>query len=229
MATSAPDPDLTARLQALREEYTAGGLAEADLAADPMTQFRRWLDEAIAAQSVGLVEPNAMVLSTIGPTGGPESRTVLLKGLDERGFVFFTNHRSDKGNQLSVDPRCALHFGWYALERQVRVVGEAEIIDRAETEAYFATRPRASQIGAWASPQSRLVADRAALEEAYAEAAQTYGGVDGTDSVPAPPHWGGYRVLPSSVEFWQGRVGRMHDRLRYHDFDGAWEVERLAP
>lgn len=229
MAAPMPDPTLTARLQALREEYAAGGLAEDDLAPDPLTQFRRWLDDALAAQDLGLVEPNAMVLSTIGPTGEPESRTVLLKGLDERGFVFFTNHRSDKGNQLSVDPRCALHFGWYALERQVRIVGEAEIIERAETEAYFASRPRASQIGAWASPQSRLVESRDALETAYDEVAREHGGLDGTDPISAPPHWGGYRVLPSSVEFWQGRVGRMHDRLRYHDFDGEWEIERLAP
>lgn len=229
MAGPASDPTLTARLQALREEYAAGGLSEDDLAPDPLTQFGRWFADALAARDLGLVEPNAMVLSTIGPTGEPESRTVLLKGLDERGFVFFTNHRSAKGNQLSADPRCSLHFGWYALERQVRIVGEAEIIDRADTEAYFATRPRASQIGAWASPQSRLVESRQALQAAYDETAREYGGLDGTDPIPAPPHWGGYRVLPSSVEFWQGRVGRMHDRLRYHDFDGAWEVERLAP
>jgi pyridoxamine 5'-phosphate oxidase len=207
---------------ALRAEYELGGLDEADLATDPFTQFGRWFDEVAAA---GLTEVNAMVLATVGADGRPSARTVLLKGVDEDGFVFFTHHASRKGAELSANPACALVFGWYPLQRQVRVEGTAAAVPRDETEAYFATRPRASQLGAWASHQSSVVDSRAALEEAYAEAEARFG--DGP--IPPPPTWGGYRVVPEVVEFWQGRRGRMHDRLLYRRAGEDWRIERLAP
>lgn len=216
------------RLADLREDYTRGGLDEADAGPDPMVVFASWLAEAVAARDAGLAEPNAIVVATVDADGHPDARTVLLKGLDT-GFVFFTNHDSAKGRQLDADPRCALTFGWLALERQVRVRGVAERIVRDETEAYFATRPRGSQLGAWASPQSSVVADRAELEASYAATAARFGGAEGTGSVPAPPHWGGYRVIPDELEFWQGRPGRMHDRLRYRRSGEGWLRERLAP
>ena len=210
------------QLRELREEYTLGGLAEGDLEADPLVMVRGWLDDAVAAD---LRDPTAMVLSTVSAEGRPSSRTVLLKGLD-RGLVFYTNYASRKGEDLAGQPRCALLFPWYSLQRQVRVEGRAERVSEEESAAYFASRPRASQLGAWASPQSRVVADRAALDRKYAEVADRFGG-----DVPLPPFWGGYRVLPETVELWQGRVNRMHDRLRYTlvPTRGDWQVERLAP
>lgn len=207
-------------IAALRAEYELGGLDEADLVPDPLAQFAAWF---AAAREAGLSEPNAMVLSTV-VDGVPSSRTVLLKGVDH-GFLFFTNHESRKGRELDANPACALLFGWYALQRQVRVEGTASRVDRAETEAYFASRPRASQLGAWASAQSAQVADRAALDAAYAAVEERFG----DDEVPAPPFWGGYRVVPSSVEFWQGRAGRMHDRLVYRRAGDGWTTHRLAP
>jgi len=221
-------------LSQLRQEYAAGGLSEADLAPDPVAMFRRWLHDAVAA---GLHEPNAMVVSSVSADGRPSSRMVLLKGLDERGFVFFTNYGSRKGGELDANPACALLFPWHDLERQVRVEGEATRLSDAENAGYFATRPRASQVGAWASPQSAVVASRAELDKRYAEAGARFG-EDGV--VPAPPQWGGYLVTPAAVEFWQGRRGRMHDRLRYRrvstgstsvgpDAGSPWRVERLAP
>lgn len=230
-----PDPDdLTRRLQQLREDYVRGGLDEAAVAPDPVTQLQRWLDDALAAGEVGLVEPNAMVLATVGADGRPHARTVLLKGIDPpgpaAGLVLYTNYSSAKGRELAATGGgCALHLGWYALQRQVRVEGVATAVPREETEAYFATRPRASQLGAWASPQSEVVADRGALEASYAEVAARFGGLEAGDPVPAPPHWGGYRVRPEVVELWQGRGGRMHDRLRYRRDGDAWVLERLAP
>ncbi|MFL6158554.1 MAG: pyridoxamine 5'-phosphate oxidase [Marmoricola sp.] len=212
------DPDA---LAALRAEYELGGLDEVDLAPDPLAQFSRWFDEARAA---GLVETNAMVLGTVAADGTPASRTVLLKGVDE-GFVFFTNYTSRKGAELAAEPRCSLLFGWYPLQRQIRIEGTASPVTREETESYFATRPRDSQLGAWASPQSEEVGSRADLDAAYAEVVQRFG--DGP--ILAPPHWGGYRVLPSSVEFWQGRRGRMHDRLAYRRAAQGWTTHRLAP
>lgn len=208
----------------LRREYAAGGLDEDDLEADPITMFRRWLHDAVAA---GVYEPNAVVVATASPEGLPSARMVLLKGLDERGFVFFTNYRSRKAGELAANPACALVFPWHPLERQVRVEGEAHLLDAAENDAYFAGRPRSAQVGAWASPQSQVVPDRLELEERYRQTAARF---DGSD-VPRPEGWGGYRVAPHSVEFWQGRVGRMHDRLRYRQGGqgGAWVVERLAP
>ena len=227
-------------LSDLRREYAVGGLDEADLEPDPLSMFRRWLHHALRA---GLHEPNAFVLATAGPDGAPASRIVLLKGLDERGFVFFTNYSSRKGEEIAANPRAALLFPWHALERQVRVEGVATRLTDAENDAYFAKRPRASQLGAWASPQSQVVPDRAALDTRYDEVAARFGEGD----VPRPDHWGGYCVAPEVVEFWQGRVGRMHDRLRYRRVpvgppgarwkaeDGRtsegtrWLTERLAP
>ncbi|HEX4190125.1 MAG TPA: pyridoxamine 5'-phosphate oxidase, partial [Marmoricola sp.] len=192
-------------LAALRAEYELGGLDESDLTTDPLDLFERWFADARAA---GLLEPNAMVLSTVAG-GVPSSRTVLLKGVQDRGFVFFTNYSSRKGAELAADPACSLLFGWYGLQRQIRVEGTAAPTSRAVTEAYFATRPRGSQLGAWASAQSAEVGSRADLDASYAAAEQRFG----DEEVPAPPHWGGYLVTPTAVEFWQGRRGRMHDRL----------------
>ena len=206
---------------ALRREYTAHGLSEADLAADPVTMFRRWYDDAVSA---GLHEPNAMVVSTVSADGRPSSRMVLLKGFSDEGFVFFTNQASRKGQELATEPRCALLFPWHPLERQVRVEGTASDLTRAEVAAYFATRPRGARLGAHASHQSRVVASREELEAAYAAADAAY-----PDEVPVPEEWGGYRVRPEVVEFWQGRPGRMHDRLVYRRDGDGWLTERLAP
>lgn len=213
---SLPDPLATARL-----DYTRGGLTESDLAADPVTMFRRWYDDAVAA---GVHEPNAMVISTATPQGRPSARFVLLKGVDS-GFVFFTNLASRKGEELIANSACAVLFPWHPLERQVRIDGRAELVSRAEVAAYFATRPRGSQIGAWASPQSAVVAGREELDERYTAAAAQFG--DG--EVPVPDRWGGFRVVPETVEFWQGRPGRMHDRLVYVRDGEGWRTERLAP
>jgi pyridoxamine 5'-phosphate oxidase len=196
-------------------------LTEADLAEDWPTQFGRWFADAIRA---GLPEPNAMVLATADGVGRPSARTVLLKGYDVRGFVFFTNYRSRKGTELAANPYASLVFPWYALHRQVIVIGPVEPTSRAETEDYFATRPRGAQLGAWASNQSRPLASRTELEDAWAAAEQRF-----PDEVPAPPHWGGYRVAPTSVEFWQGRISRLHDRLRFRLAGDTWLVERLNP
>lgn len=210
-------------LSDLRREYAASGLSEADLAPDPVTMFRRWLQDAVRA---GLYEPNAMVVATADADGTPGSRIVLLKGLSEQGFVFFTNYSSRKAEELAANPRAALLFPWQQLERQVRVEGPVVRLGDTENDGYFASRPHASRIGAWASPQSQVVPDRATLDRRYDEVATRFGDAD----IPRPPHWGGYRVEPEAVEFWQGRVGRMHDRLRYRrDLDAGWVIERLAP
>lgn len=205
----------------LRAEYARGGLDEADLADDPLTMFGRWFAEARAA---GLHEPNAMVVATVSPDGRPSSRFVLLKVLDQRGFGFFTNLGSRKGTDLAANPGCSVLFPWHPLERQVRVDGNAEPLPREEVAAYFTSRPRGSQLGAWASPQSDVVAGRAELDAAYAEMERRFPG-----EVPLPDSWGGYVVVPDTVEFWQGRPGRMHDRLRYRRTSDGWTVERLAP
>jgi pyridoxamine 5'-phosphate oxidase len=199
-----------------------GGLSESDLLDEPVAMFRRWMRDAVTA---GIHEPNAMVVSTVSSDGRPAARLVLLKGFDERGFVFFTNYDSRKGAELDANPACALLFPWHDIERQVRVEGTAARLSAAENDAYFATRPRAAQIGAWASPQSQVVTDRAELDKEYEEHAVRFGEGD----VPTPPFWGGYRVAPDSVEFWQGRRSRMHDRLRYRRTASGWTTERLAP
>jgi pyridoxamine 5'-phosphate oxidase len=209
-------------LSALREEYSEGGLDESDLEDDPFAMFDRWLRQALAA---GIHEPNAMVVATVGADGRPASRSVLLKKVTERGFCFYTNHESRKGRELAAEPHCALLFPWYQLHRQVRIEGVAEQLPRADAEEYFATRPRESQLGAWASPQSRVVASRAELQQAYDDAAARFEG----QPVPCPPYWGGWVVVPEALEFWQGRRGRMHDRLVYRRAADGWTTERLAP
>lgn len=210
-------------IAALREEYTRGGLVEADLAPDPFTMFGRWLSEAIEA---GLHEPNAMVVATVSAEGRPSSRMVLLKGVDERGWCFYTNLASRKGVELAANPHCAVLFGWHPLERQVRIDGVAERLGDDEVAAYFDTRPRGSRIGAWASPQSRPVSGREELESAYAGQLARFGE---SGPVPVPAEWGGYVVRPDAVEFWQGRPGRMHDRLVYTRDGAGWVTGRLAP
>ena len=207
---------------ALRSEYARGGLDVPDLAPDPITMFRRWLDQAIAA---GLHEPNAMVVATASAEGAPSSRMVLLKGLSDQGFVFFTNQHSRKGRELAVRPSCALLFPWHPLERQVRIEGTATVLDDADVETYFRGRPRGAQLGAWASPQSERVASQAALAASYAGVEERFADVE----VPVPPQWGGYVISPEVVEFWQGRPGRMHDRLVYTRTAAGWEIGRLAP
>lgn len=209
-------------LAELRREYADGGLDVADLEADPYLMFQRWLGEA---RDAGVHEPNAMVLSTVGVDGRPSSRMVLLKGMDERGFVLFTNQDSRKGQDLAADPRCALLFPWHPLERQVRIEGTARVLEREAVEAYHRNRPRGAQLGAWASAQSRPVASRAELAAAYDEMTARFEGRD----VPVPDHWGGYRVEADAVEFWQGRPGRMHDRLVYERDGDGWRIQRLAP
>ena len=207
-------------LAALREEYGRAGLDEADLAPDPITMFERWMGEALDA---GLHDPNGMVVATATADGTPSARMVLLKGLSDAGFVFFTNTGSRKGTELAENPRCALLFPWHVLERQVRVDGVATPLPRADVEAYFAVRPRGSKLGAWASHQSR-VTTREELAAAYDAAEERY-----PDEVPPPEEWGGYVVRPEAVEFWQGRPGRMHDRLVYRRTTDGWDTERLAP
>lgn len=207
-----------------RAELEATGLARDELAPDPLDQFRSWLDDAISWE---LHLPEAMVLSTVDGAGRPASRHVLLRGLD-RGFVFFTNYDSDKAAELAVHPVAALCFPWAVLQRQVRVVGPVEVVSPAESDAYFATRPRGSQIGAWSSPQSAEIPDRAFLELAASVVSKRYEGED----IPRPRHWGGYRVLPDEIEFWQGRPDRLHDRFRYRRDEAAesgWRIDRLAP
>ncbi|HUJ43552.1 MAG TPA: pyridoxamine 5'-phosphate oxidase [Opitutaceae bacterium] len=207
----------------LRKDYQLAGLSEKDLARDPFQQFDRWFQEAEAAR---LPEPNAMVLATAARDGRPAARMVLLKGLDGRGFVFYTSYESRKGRELDGNPRATLVFPWIALERQVIVEGPVAKIPREEAAAYFHSRPRPHQLAAWASAQSTLLASRADLEQAVKAVEAQYAGRE----VPLPSFWGGYRLAPESVEFWQGRRNRLHDRLRFRrDPAGAWMVERLSP
>jgi len=206
----------------MRKQYRARGLAEAELAADPYTQFARWFADAVNG---GIDEPNAMVVSTADAEGRPSSRTVLLKSYDHRGFVFFTNYRSRKGRELGERPYASLLFPWHPIARQVIIGGRVERVTREETDAYFRTRPHGSRIGAWASEQSSVVGSREELERRYAELAERW---PEDAEVPVPPHWGGFRVIARTVEFWQGRENRLHDRLLY-EADGGWAVRRLAP
>ena len=206
----------------LRKEYSLSGLQEKDLARDPFRQFDKWFQEAEAAR---IPEPNAMTLATATREGRPAARTVLLKGLDGRGFVFFSNYESRKGRELEINPHATLVFPWVALERQVIVEGPITKVAREESEAYFHSRPRASQLAAWGSQQSTIIPGRGVLEDTYKALEKKYSGLE----VPAPPHWGGWRLAPDTVEFWQGRRSRLHDRLRYRRGKDGWTVERLAP
>jgi pyridoxamine 5'-phosphate oxidase len=206
----------------IRREYEAAGLSERDLAADPIEQLRAWLDQARAAYPEELT---SMTLATADREGRPSARVVLLKGLDERGLVFYTNYESRKGQELAENPRAALVFYWPVLERQVRIEGTVERTSREESETYFISRPLGSRLGAWVSPQSRPIPGREELERRLREAGERFG-----EEVPLPASWGGYRVRPESIEFWQGRPNRLHDRLRYSlAADGGWRIERLAP
>jgi len=213
---AAEHPDL----RSLRRDYVALGLAEADLAGTWFAQLRRWFLEV-----EGLDEPNAMVLSTVGATGRPSSRTVLLKGYDEQGLVFFTNRSSRKGRELTANPQASVLLPWHELQRQVVASGPVTPVPDEESDAYWATRPRDAQLGAWASAQSEVLPGRAALEASLAVVAARFE----TGPVPRPSHWGGFRLAPDEVEFWQGRTARLHDRLRFRRTGNGWVVERLAP
>jgi pyridoxamine 5'-phosphate oxidase len=205
----------------LRQEYMRAGLSEADAHADPLVQFERWFGEALAAQ---LPLPNAMTLATVSAAGGPAARVVLLKAVERGAFVFYTNYESRKGRELAARPEGCLVFMWSELERQVRIEGRVEKTSPAESDAYFATRPLGARLSAWASAQSEPVGDRGALERSLAEMRKRHG-----EAPPRPPNWGGYRLVPAALEFWQGRADRLHDRLLYRRAGGGWAIERLAP
>ena len=208
-------------IASLRKSYERDELDEASAAADPLNQFQRWLEQALNAQ---LPEPNAMTLATVGADGRPSTRVVLIKGCDERGIVWYTNYRSRKGQELAAHPHAALQFHWVELERVVRIEGSVTQVDAAESDAYFASRPLDSRLGAWASPQSEVISSRAVLVANAAQAA-----IKHALHPPRPPHWGGYRLQADRWEFWQGRKSRLHDRLRYRLEGNAWVRERLAP
>ncbi|SDT05643.1 pyridoxamine 5'-phosphate oxidase [Halopseudomonas sabulinigri] len=206
----------------LRRDYTRDGLTEAQAPDEPHLLFATWFAQAVEIETT---EANAMMLATVDEQGQPHLRTLLLKGFDERGFVFFTNYQSAKGEQLATQPRAAMTFWWHDLERQVRIEGQVEKVSDEESDVYFHSRPAGSRLGAWASPQSQVIAGREVLEQRLAALEIQYA----EDQPPRPPHWGGYRLVPQVIEFWQGRASRLHDRLRYQLQDGQWRRERLAP
>ena len=206
----------------LRKNYTQAGLLESDVVADPIAQFQLWFEQAVAAD---LLEPNAMTVATVTPEGKPSARIVLLKAIDDRGFVFYTNYNSQKGVELQHCPYAALIFLWGDLERQVRIEGAIEFVSESEATSYFHSRPASSQLGAWASAQSTIIPDRSVLESRLHQLELEYHDRE----IPKPPHWGGVRVIPQEIEFWQGRPSRLHDRLRYQLVDGKWRIDRLSP
>lgn len=210
-------------LASLRRHYALESLSEADVLPDPMAQFAVWFQEALNSQ---LIEPNAMTLATAAANGRPSARTVLLKGFDKQGFVFYTNYESRKGQELAENPQAALLFTWLELERQIRIEGKVEKVSSEESLTYFQSRPKASQIGAWASPQSRVIESREVLEKRMADLVRQN---EQAEKLPLPPFWGGYRLVPEIIEFWQGRESRLHDRICYTQVGERWEIERLAP
>jgi pyridoxamine 5'-phosphate oxidase len=206
----------------LRQDYRQAALLESEADSNPIGQFQSWFAAAVAAQ---LPEPNAMTLATATPDGMPSARIVLLKDVDDRGFVFFTNYNSHKGQELTANPQAAIVFLWTELERQVRIQGRVEKIAPAESDEYFYSRPPGSRLGAWASNQSEVVADRGVLDQQLADLEAKYA----NQEIPRPEHWGGFRVMPTMIEFWQGRSSRLHDRLRYRLIEGVWVIDRLSP
>ncbi|BAY33001.1 pyridoxal 5'-phosphate synthase [Nostoc carneum NIES-2107] len=207
----------------LRKDYTLQDLSETEVSPNPFIQFKQWFDQALAAQ---LPEPNAMTLATAMPDGKPSARMVLLKNFDEQGFVFFTNYNSRKGQELAENPQAALVFWWAELERQVRITGQVERVSEAESDQYFYSRPENSRLGAWASNQSEVIESREVLEQRLQELQDKYE----NQEIPRPGNWGGLRVIPTEIEFWQGRPSRLHDRLLYTRLDnGDWKIERLSP
>jgi pyridoxamine 5'-phosphate oxidase len=206
----------------LRQDYRQQALLETEADPDPMVQFQRWFDQALAAN---LLEPNAMTLATVDSSGQPSARIVLLKGVDAQGFTFFTNYTGRKGQELAANPKAALVFLWGELERQVRIEGTVHQITPAESDEYFHSRPISSQLGAWASEQSQVIANRQVLEDRLAQLKEQFT----NEEIPRPPHWGGYRLVPNAIEFWQGRTSRLHDRLLYTREASAWQRVRLAP
>lgn len=209
-------------LPSLREDYIKGGLLEKDVLTDPFQQFHRWFEDAVSARQI---EPNAMTLATVDGNGQPHARIVLLKNLDARGFIFFTNYQSDKAQNLDANPRGALVFWWSSLERQVRLEGQIAKISPQESDDYFYSRPLGSQLGAWASPQSQIIDSRQVLDEGLRALEEKYQ----DQKVPRPEHWGGFRLIPARFEFWQGRSNRLHDRLCYTPDNQGWQIQRLAP
>ncbi len=207
----------------IRKDYSKTTLDLAEVNKNPIAQFEKWFDEALKSQAL---EPNAMTLSTISETGKPSARIVLLKGIENNAFLFYTNYQSQKGKELDANPACALTFFWPELERQVRIEGVCNRVDEATSENYFKTRPRASQIGAWASPQSSLIKNRELLETRVKELEKRF---EGKETLPKPHQWGGYAVTPLEIEFWQGRPSRLHDRIVYYKTDDVWTIHRLAP
>ena len=212
----------SADLAALRRDYSLSSLKEADVDVDPIRQFERWFADALAAQ---VLEPNAMTLSTASRDGVPSGRIVLLKGVDARGFAFYTDYRSRKSAELAENPLAALTFLWKEIERQVRITGSVSRVSAEESESYFRSRPVGSRVGAWASHQSAVIPNRADLEERVRTVNDRFSNGD----VPLPPHWGGFRVMPDEIEFWQGRSDRLHDRIRYRREESGWVIERLSP
>ena len=209
-------------LNRMRQEYRAGSLNETEMASNPFDEFRVWLETAIAS---GLSEPNAMIVASATPDGRPSARVVLLKELNDKGFVFYTNYMSRKGRELLANPFTAAVFDWHEIERQVRIEGLAEKVEDEESDAYFSMRPNDAKIGAWASPQSRIVKGRKELEELQKRYTTQFAGSE----IPRPPHWGGFLIRPTMIEFWQGRPNRMHDRMAYYKVDKGWSMQRLAP